>query len=113
MIKSADVAVTINSENAVTINVVNILDNVKPTVSISGTRKLRATQTAVVNPAKPASGSYTYQWYKVSLLGRQTAIAGATSQTYKPTALGTYMVKVKTPAGIEVSSSKIIILRLF
>ncbi len=107
------VVTTVDGQKATSGNVTVKIDKTKPSVKITGTKKIRAVQTAVVSPSSTVSGAYTYQWYKVSLCGKQTAIGGATSQTYKPTGLGTYMVKVKTPTGIEVSSSKVIILRLF
>jgi uncharacterized protein YdbL (DUF1318 family) len=62
-----------------------------PTPTISGTRKVAYTLTAVPGTWSPAPTTFTYQWYRSGV-----AISGATARTYKLTSLdkGKY-VKVR------------------
>lgn len=62
-----------------------------PTPTISGTRKVAYTLTAVPGTWSPAPTTYAYQWYRSGV-----AISGATARTYKLTSLdkGKY-VKVR------------------
>ena len=49
-----------------------------PTPTISGTRKVTYTLTAIVGTWSPVATTYTYQWYRSGV-----AISGATAKTYK------------------------------
>ncbi len=62
-----------------------------PTPTVSGTRKVAYTLTAVPGTWSPAPTTFTYQWYRSGV-----AISGATARTYKLTSLdkGKY-VKVR------------------
>jgi hypothetical protein len=62
-----------------------------PTPTLSGTRKVAYTLTAVPGTWSPAPATWTYQWYRSGV-----AISGATARTYKLTSLdkGKY-VKVR------------------
>ena len=77
------------------------IDKTVPKASIEGNTTLGSTLKAVVSPSTTPSG-YKYQWYK-----SDTAISGATKNTYTPTSTGTYKVKVTTGAGNTVVSKTV------
>lgn len=77
------------------------IDKTVPKASIEGNTRLGSTLKAVVSPTTTPSG-YKYQWYK-----SDTAISGATKNTYTPTSTGTYKVKVTTGAGNTVVSKTV------
>lgn len=77
------------------------IDKTVPKASIEGNTTLGSTLKVVVSPTTTSSG-YKYQWYK-----SDTAISGATKNTYTPTSTGTYKVKVTTGAGNMVVSKTV------
>ncbi len=75
------------------------IDKTTPSLSITGTKYVGDALTVTPTPSSTASG-YKYEWYKDSSIV-------STQQTYTPTSVGTYKVKVTTGAGNSKTSDNI------